>query len=373
MKSNYGEGSIRQKPNGHWEGRVSIQGERKSFSGKTKKEVVDRMKRCKAEAALGLYVKDPRITFSEWLRVWLDRYCLSVKDTTKAKYASDIRLYIEPHLGKISLSKLSGADIQGCYTKLITKGLCPKTIRNIHGTIHKALAQAVKLRVILVNPADACDLPKVIRKEMNPIADDLLGRFLSKIRNSKFGSYYYVMIFTGLRRSELLGLTWDCIDFRKGTMRIYRQWSKHPTEPGYCFAPLKNSKERTIRPAESVMRMLKAVKKKQAGLRLQAGADWENPEGFVFVNEKGHFLNGNTVFREFKRIVRELGIEETRLHDLRHTFAMLSLENGTDVKTLSQTLGHATTAFTMDVYGHVSEKMQRDAAQRMEERIQGIK
>ena len=373
MKSRYGEGSIRQKPNGHWEGRVSIQGERKSFSGKTKKEVVDRMKRCKAEAALGLYIKDPRITFGEWLQVWLDKYCLSVKDTTKAKYASDIRLYIEPNLGKISLGKLGGADIQACYALLLSRGLCPKTIRNIHGTVHKALAQAVKLRIILVNPADACDLPKVIRKEMNPIADDFLGRFLSEIRNSKFENFYYVMVFTGLRRAELLGLTWDCIDFKKGTIRIYRQWSKHPTEQGYRFAPLKSSKERTIRPAESVMQRLKAIKKRQAELRLQAGADWENSEGFVFVNEKGHFLNGNTVFREFKRIVRELGIEETRLHDLRHTFAMLSLENGTDVKTLSQTLGHATTAFTMDVYGHVSEKMQKDAAQRMEERIQGMR
>lgn len=373
MKNSYGEGSIRQKANGRWEGRISIQGERKSFSGKTKKEVVDRMKRCKAEAALGLYIKDPRITFGEWLHVWLDKYCLSVKDTTKAKYASDIRLYVEPNLGKISLGKLGGADIQACYARLLSRGLCPKTIRNIHGTIHKALAQAVKLRIILGNPADACDLPKVIRKEMNPIADDLLGRFLAEIRNSKFENYYYVMVFTGLRRAELLGLTWDCIDFKKGTMRIYRQWSKHPTEPGYRFASLKNGKERTIRPAESVMQVLKTMKKKQVELRLQAGADWENSEGFVFVNEKGHFLNGNTVFREFKRIVRELGIEETRLHDLRHTFAMLSLENGTDVKTLSQTLGHATTAFTMDVYGHVSEKMQKDAAQRMEERIRGMR
>lgn len=372
MRRTYGEGSIRQKPNGHWEGRISIHGERKSFSGKTKKEVADKMKRCKAEATLGLYVKDPKITFSEWLRIWLDSYCLSVKDTTKAKYASDIRLYVEPGLGKISLGKLSGADIQACYARLTARGLCPKTIRNIHGTIHKALAQAMKLRIILANPADACDLPKVVRKEMNPIADELLKKFLSEIHKSEFENYYYVMIFTGLRRAELLGLTWDCINFHKGTVRVYRQWSKHPTEAGYRFAPLKNSKERTVRPAESVMRVLKDVKKKQAELRLQAGEAWENKEGFVFVNEKGRFLNGNTVFRKFKDIVRKLGIEKTRLHDLRHTFAMLSLENGTDIKTLSQTLGHATTAFTMDVYGHVSEKMQKDAARRMEERIQGM-
>lgn len=120
------------------------------------------------------------------------------------------------------------------------------------------------------------------------------------------------------------------------------------------------------------MDVLRRVKKEQAENRIACGAAWMNDQNFVFTHKNGKYLNGNSVYAQFKKIEKAMGIGETRLHDLRHTFATLSLKNGTDVKTISEALGHATTAFTMDVYGHVSEAMQRDASDRMERLIQGL-
>ena len=369
-----GEGNIRQRADGVWEARIQINEERKSIYGSTKKDAVDKLNKLKADVAFNLYVKDEGITVEEWLNTWLSSYCLSIKDTTRGKYASDLRLHIIPALGKIHLVKLDGAMIQRFYSSLVKKGIAPKSVRNLHGTLHKALNQAVKLGIIRVNPADACDLPKVIKHEMTPIPDDELGNFLNAIKDSPYYAYYYVMIFTGMRRAELIGLTWDCVNFVRGTIRVYRQFNRNLTKPGsqYEFMTLKNGKERTFRPAQSVMDVLRRVKKEQAENRIACGAAWMNDQNFVFTHKNGKYLNGNSVYAQFKKIVKAMGIGETSLHDLRHTFATLSLENGTDVKTISEALGHATTAFTMDVYGHVSEAMQRDASDRMERLIQGL-
>lgn len=369
-----GEGNIRQRTNGVWEARIQIDDERKSIYGSTKKEVIDKMDRLKADLHFNLYVKDEGITVAEWLNTWLNSYCLSIKDTTRGKYASDSRRYIIPALGEKNLVKLDGATIQRFYSDLVKRGMAPKSIRNLHGILHKALNQAMKLGLIRVNPADACDLPRVIKREMYPIPDDELGNFLDAIKDSQYYAYYYVMLFTGMRRAELIGLTWDCVNFVRGTIRVYRQFNRNLTKPGsqYEFMTLKNGKERTFRPAQSVMDMLRRVKKEQAENRIACGTAWMNDQNFVFTNRQGKYLSGNAVYAQFKKIVKSMGIGETRLHDLRHTFATLSLENGTDVKTISEALGHATTAFTMDVYGHVSESMQRDASDRMERLIQGL-
>ena len=212
---------------------------------------VDKLNKLKADVAFNLYVKDEGITVEEWLNTWLSSYCLSIKDTTRGKYASDLRLHIIPALGKIHLVKLDGAMIQRFYSSLVKKGIAPKSVRNLHGTLHKALNQAVKLGIFRVNPANACDLPKVIKHEMTPVPDDELGNFLNAIKDSPYYAYYYVMIFTGMRRAELIGLTWDCVNFVCRTIRVYHQFNRNLTKPGsqYEFMTLKNGKERTFRPA----------------------------------------------------------------------------------------------------------------------------
>ena len=191
---------------------------------------------------------------------------------------------------------------------------------------------------------------------------------------------YMLILFTGLREGEALGLTWDCVDFTTGTLKITKQLQKRPErDGGYTLAPLKNDKARTITAAPFVMQLLREQEKAQLLQRLQAGELWqgwqsmeERKTGFVFTRDTGRYLDVTMVYKRYKKLAAAIGVPESRVHDLRHTFAVLSLQNGDPIKTVQDNLGHATAAFTLDVYGHVSEKMKEDSAARMQQYIENM-
>jgi len=231
----------------------------------------------------------------------------------------------------------------------------------------------VKLGLLRSNPTNVCDLPKAHRKEIKPMEQAEISRFLQAIQGTKYGLVYQITLFTGLREGEVLGLTWDCIDFQHNAIYINKQLQKTKKVGGtYCLAPTKNNRSRTILAAPSVMALFRKQKSQQAQMRLLAGEAWNNSWDLVFTNELGGHLSHFTVYIHFKRIVRELGMPEERFHDLRHSFAVASIESGDDIKTVQSNLGHATASFTLDVYGHVSQKMRQQSADRMEEFIQKV-
>lgn len=180
-------------------------------------------------------------------------------------------------------------------------------------------------------------------------------------------------LFTGLRQGEVLGLTWDCVDFENETLYINKQLQKTRKVGGeYALVSTKNDRTRLIPAAHSVMAALKKQKSKQAQMHLLAGAAWENKDNLVFTNELGGHLTHMTVYKYFKDVVRDLGMEHVRFHDLRHSYAVAAIENGDDIKTVQENLGHATASFTLDVYGHVSQKIRRQSAERMEQFIRKV-
>ena len=249
-----------------------------------------------------------------------------------------------------------------------------KSIRNIHGILSKALSIAVKLQYIRSNPAELVTLPRVQRKELSPLMDTQVKDFLAAVEKDRFSLIFKTILFTGLRIGEACGLTWDCINFSAGTIKVYRQLQKRPAKDGgLVFATPKNSKTRIIKPAPFVMQYLVEQQKQQLAQKLAMGEDWigwstqkERKTALVFTMENGSGINPATLWRHFKTIVAEIGVPECRVHDLRHTFAVLSLQNGDDVKTVQSNLGHATASFTLDVYGHVSDKMREESAARMQ-------
>ena len=211
------------------------------------------------------------------------------------------------------------------------------------------------------------------KKEMRPLLDNEVPEFLRLINGHPFEEFYYVAIFTGMRESELIGLTWDCVDLDKGTIHLYRQFKAlRGKSKTYTFTTLKNKQERSFSIPPSVVKALKKMKLKQAEWKLYYGTLYHNEENFVFTNEFGHHLATRTVFNRFKSIVKKMGLPEVRLHDLRHTYATLAIQNGVDYKTISNNLGHATVAFTMDVYATVTMTMQKDSASKMESFIQSL-
>ena len=222
------------------------------------------------------------------------------------------------------------------------------------------------------NPADACELPRVERKEIRPLDADDIAAFLKAVHGNRYETILLVTLFTGMRRGEVCGLTWDCVDLEKGTILINKQLQNIPGQPGeYRLVSTKNGKGRTIKAAPTVVELLKAHQVKQKEARLLAGPMWQD-NGFVFCSDFGKRISPHTVYDNFKKIVTSIGLPNARLHDLRHSYAVAALQAGDDIKTVQGNLGHHTASFTLDVYGHVTDQMKDASAQRMEAFIKSV-
>ncbi len=378
-----GSGTIRQRKDGTWEGRYTVgrhpgtgKQMQKSVYGKTRQEVAQKLRQVTHEIDQGIYLEPAKITLGTWLDTWHREYLGGVKASTASQYEYLIRVHLKPALGAVKLSALTPPMVQHLYNEAMRGGLSPKSVRNLHGVLHKAMEQAMRLGYVRSNPCEACELPRVEPKQIKPLEGDDVKAFLQAIRGTANEELLFIDLFTGLRQGEILGLTWDCVDFAKGQLTIYRQLRKDRRLGGggtYVFTPLKNDKTRILTPAPQVMDMLRTVQRRQKEQRLRAGAAWSNPDNLVFTNAIGGHLSSNTVYENFKRVAAKIGIPSTRFHDLRHTFATLSLQNGDDIKTVSENLGHATVAFTLDTYGHVTERMKQESASRMQAFIQEAK
>ena len=373
-----GGGTIRQRPDGLWEARYTLginpgtgKQIQKSVYGKTQKEVRQKLTAITAEIDNGSYQEPCKMTVNEWLDIWLADYQIGVKDSTAYLYERQAKLYLRPALGNIPLEMLKAHTIQRLYNSLSQEhdgqpALSAKTIKNIHGVLHKALQQAVLLNYIRYNPTTACVLPKIVKKEIHPLTDQQTAQLLNLLKGSKYEIPLTVDLFTGLREGELLGLMWDCVDFEKGTLLINKQLRREQKKGGeYYFSPPKNNKSRCLTLAPSVIQLFRLQKLEQNSMQTEAGDAWEE-HGLIFTNQTGGYLSYRTVYDCFKRIVRNIGAPATRFHDLRHTFAVASIKSDDDIKTVQENLGHATAAFTLDVYGHFTDDMRSVSAQRME-------
>ena len=385
MKRANGEGTIKQRMNGLWEGQY-ISGRdsngkliRKSVYGRSQKEVAQKLTAMTNDVNTGLYIAPEKTTFGQWLDIWYEDYLGGVKESTATQYKYHIEFNIKPNLGHVPIQKLTAPMIQKLYRQRMTeatkggKKLSAKSIKNLHGVIHKALDKAVQCRYIKFNPSDACELPRIPKKEMKVLKDEYLSKFLSEIKGKKYEELFFVDVFTGMREGEILGLTWDCVDFDNGIIHIEKQLKrKQGTNNVYFFDTLKNGKTRSVVPAPVVFEILRKIKKEQAANKLKYGSSYENPDNLVFTNEIGQHIGVEALWQALKRRAVAIGIPDLRFHDLRHSYATISIQNGDDIKTVSQSLGHATVAFTLDVYGHVTDRMKRDSADRMQKFIESI-
>ena len=381
-KAAAGSGTIRKKTvtrNGkqyvYWEARYTTGYDpgtgrqiQRSVTGKTQKEVSQKLKKATAAIDAGTYTAPSRMTVGAWLDTWTTEYLGGVKPSTVAAYKSTVKNHLKPGLGAIRLDELNAHTIQSLYNRL-GDTRSPKTVKNVHGILHKALQQAVINRYIPFNPAEACVLPRAERKELKPLDDALISAFLKAVKGHQYEDLFRVALFTGIREGEILGLCWDVVDLDKGTIHIIRQLQKISGE--WVLVTTKNSKGRTITLAPFVVQILRKVKQQQLENQLQNGDCWED-SGFVFTNELGQHLNRHTVLKHFKKIMAQIGSPETRFHDLRHSYAVASIRSGDDIKTVQENLGHATAAFTLNVYGHVTDQMKQDSAARMEKFIQTV-
>lgn len=341
-----GAGNIRKRTitrNGkqytYWEGRVTTGRDpttgkqvQRYFSAKTQKEVLEKMQKVAVAVNDGTYTPPSKLTVGQWLDLWTDNYLGGVKYNTVRIYKGNIKNHITPALGGVRLSDLHPHTVQVFINGL--QGLSPQSVRMVHQVLHHALERAVMLEAA---------------------------------RGGELEHMVTVALFTGLRISELLGLTWDAIDFERGTITVDKQLATfYAQKEAGPFTTPKSGKPRTIAPAAFVMAVLRAQRRRQMEAQLRAGPAWSNPHGLVFTGENGGRVLQQTVDKHFRALTKAAGLEGVRFHDLRHTYAVNAIRAGDDIKTIQSNLGHATAAFTLDRYAHFTERMRQDSAQRME-------
>ena len=347
----------------------------------------------------GEYFEPSKITLSEWLDTWLEMIEPTISHNTYAKYTGEVKRHIKPNLGDYKLSSIRKIYVQQFISKLSktgclsrTKGngkklsetgkpLSPKTIKNIHGTLSKALEDAVEAELIAKNPASGIKLPKIERTEIHPLNETESRDFLKYINGNKYEKVMYTVLFTGMRESEALGLLWEDVDFKRKTITVKQQLIRRKIGNGelYFLQTTKSNRSRQIKVSDQVIDVLRTVNNTQLANKEKAGEMWkgwntlqERSNSFVFTDELGEHLKQFTMYKICKEAGRAIGRPDLRVHDLRHTYAVISLQIGDDVKTLQENLGHATASFTLDKYGHVSEKMREESANRMTEYIRNL-
>lgn len=376
-----GLGTIRKRKNGTWEARYTLGRDsngrqiQKSIYGRTQEEVRQKLAKVIVSIDDNSYVEPSKMTIEQWLNQWMNTYVEnSVKPATVVTYAKICNNHLIPRLGTIKLSDLNGLQIQNCYNVLYKDvGLSAKYLNNIHFVLHRSLEQAVKLGLISKNPTEYCDLPQVIKKKMHPLETDDIRLYLQEIKGHRYENLFFVALFSGTRQGEILGLSWDCVNFETNSILINKQLQLIPRSHGqYRIVPTKTGRERIVTLAPAVMNHLVAQKKWQDCCKKAAGSVWNNEWNLVFTDETGENLKHRTVLKNYKAIVRKINIPESRFHDLRHSFAVLSLESGDDIKTVQENLGHATSSFTLDVYGHISQNMRLKSAANMQKYIDGV-
>ena len=374
-----GEGSIRKRKDGRWEGRYTAGHDSetgkpiyRNVLGRTQSEVKEKLKTAiKATQSLDSS-KTGQYTLGQWMDVWYENYAkIKVRPSSHQTYKGYIENHIKPNIGDIPLEKLTTLDLQRLYKTLLSrgrvdrleskgqpKGLSPKTVRNIHQILSAALKLAQEQRIILTNPAEGCALPKVEHREMKTLPVEQLQSFLREAKDSGVFELYYLELATGLRRGELLGLKWEDIDLEHGDLRVRRQIAR--IDGRVVEAPLKTRNAyRTLPLAEDTVSILEEQKKKVGS------SPW------VFPSATGGPISPDSVLHMLHRVLKRAGLPEVRFHDLRHTFATLALQNGVDIKTVSGMLGHFSAGFTLDTYAHVTTSAQKAAANTMGKLLSG--
>lgn len=303
-------------------------------------------------------------TVQEWFEKFLTDYCSNLKSSTLAGYQQATQNHINRILGDIFLKDLNSDAIQFFVNALskgdnITEKLSPKSVKNVYGVLHKGLSTAYKLGYTQKNIKDMfVVLPKVPHAEISPLTINEISLLLSYIKGSKYELIIRMAVFTGLRESELLGLKWSDIDFQYGTINVVRQYTRDKITHEFILTTLKSGKSRLIVPATFLMAELQAV--------FLASKASRNDFVFVDLSSNEH-MKHNAVYRFLKKSSEKaFGRSNVRFHDLRHTYAVLSLQAGDDYKTLQENMGHYSAAFTLDRYGHCTIAMKVESAKRMD-------
>lgn len=374
-KRKNGDGTVRLRKDGRWEGRVVIGYDEKGLPktknvlAKTKGECIEKLKALKSTITPDTPVKlKADMPFGEWLDYWYETYCKpNARPATQRTYEGYIRLYLQPRLGSISLNKVTINDVQQMCTWMMTEarvdqkngdgGLSNSQVRNCYSLCDRVLEKAVAEKLIARNPAKGCKLPPDRSKEMKVLSREDMQKVLIQAKEENYYELFLLEFATGLRLGELMALQWDDVNLTTGELRINKQVN-------LVGSKLVISEPKT-KAAVRTLILPPSVRKVLAEYKTRVNSRW------LFPSPKKDDLPiiPSAVRRRLHTLLEHAGCEQVRFHDLRHTFATNALAHGMDIKTLSTILGHVSSATTLNTYSHVTDEMRQRAAVKIDQGI----
>jgi len=372
-------GNIHQRSPGSFRlrytlGKDPVTGKRRTATATvrgTRKDAERELTRLLRTADTGEHVDANRMTVGQWLGHWLDTVRPEVSPKTYERYAEIVHSYLIPAFGNVLLVKLTPAQIQKAHnawaiSRLDGKpgGLSPRTRRVIHHILKSSLTRAIEQQALARNPAAVLRLPKVERQEMTTLSTEQSARLLDAIKNTR--TYWPVLLAlsTGMRRGEILALRWRNVDLDRGILRVTE--SLEQTRAGVRFKAPKTERSRAITLPAFARDELRRLKREQAEELLRSGVR-QSADTLVVCWEDGEPKWPSSLTYDFTRLIgRVKDLPRVRFHDLRHSHATQLLLAGVHPKIAQERLGHSTVMMTLDLYSHVTETMQSDAAERLD-------
>jgi len=273
-----------------------------------------------------------------------------------------------PRVGAARLVDLTPQRVQALYVELLERGkkdgspLSARSVLQVHRTLHRALGDAVRWRLLARNPAHDVRLPRAEKKEMTAWVAEDARAFLAGTADDRLAALWMVALHSGMRRGELAGLRWADVDLDAGTIAVTQQ--RTTAHYKVVVAEPKARSRRVIPVDATVVEAIRSHRRRQLEERLLAGAAWAD-SGYVLVDELGVPYHPERLGVLFERSCRTVGVPPIRLHDLRHTMATAALQAGIHPKVVQERLGHSSIAVTLDTYSHVAPTLQREAADKI--------
>jgi integrase len=366
------EGSVyKRKRDGLWVAQVTIQRKHVSKYFKSQKEARIWLQETLSQIQNGMSLSAARATLKEFLEEWLETYKTSVRLKTIRQYTQIVRQHILPYLGEIKLKELRPDQIQALYNAKLSAGASPRTVILIHSVLHRSLSMALKWGLIGRNPTDAVTRPRKKRTEMSILTDSQVRAFLSAADQTRYGALFYLALNTGMRSGELFGLKWSDIDWSHRRLQVKRQL-QHVPGYGLVFTePKTASGRRMIVISQNTVEKLRKHRNQQDLDRIVTGDQWQEND-LVFPTKVGTPMFPANMYKDFKNLLKKMGLPNIRFHDLRHTAATLMLQQGIHPKIVQERLGHADISMTLNTYSHVLPSMQEDAAEKLDELLRPI-
>ena len=369
-KRGHNEGSITKRKDGRWQGAVTTgrnedgSQRRQYVYGKTRSEVSEKINELLHSINTGSYLdKRDNPTVKEWLYIWLHTYKKNnIKAKTFDQYEGIIRVHLAPTIGEYKLLELKEDKLQQLYNKLYDEGMSARTIQLINVVLHSALKKAMKLGFLLRNVCENVELPKQIKKERRVLSPEEQKILLKELKKTEEGEIYIFALFTGMRRGEVLALTWDDVDMENCIIKVTKGLSRVKTYVNtgdktklVVSEPKTETSKRIIPIVDCLIPLLKKQKEKSYG----------NEMNLVFPSDAGGYIDPGNYNRKFYKVIKRAGLPKANPHSLRHSFATRALEAGIDLKTTQELLGHSSIDVTANLYTHALMEHKKKEIQKL--------